>query len=92
MFDSYLEWRGAGATHYANGGTFEGSEEDRYLQWLRHALIRLEVVLIEAARSGHQAYWEDRIRTELKPHVYGVSKIDLNEFDQGRLRELMRGK
>lgn len=90
MFDAYLEWRGA--AHYANGGTFEGKELDRYLAWLRQALIRLEAVLIEAARSGHQEYWDGRVRDELNAHRSHLEKIRLDEINHGRLRELMRGK
>jgi hypothetical protein len=89
IFDAYLEWRDA--AHYANGGIFKGAEIRRYLDWLRQALLRLEVVLVEGARGGLEQHWEERTRQELKPHRWGLNQLDPNEFENGSLRELIRG-
>ena len=90
IFDSYLEWREA-AAHYATGATGDAAKDPPYLDWLRGALRRLDVVLIEGTRAGAEESWEGRVRDELKPHREGLAQINPEEFDNPSLRELIRG-
>ena len=87
---AYQEWRGEGA-HLAAGDA-AAIAHPNYGAWLRRALHYLDIVLIEAARTNAAGQWQSRVREELAPHRAALQQVDVNEFQNGPLREIIRGR